>query len=268
MEPMRVTLPYARKNNPILSDAVMTNPSTRLSLLCLGTGRGATAVYDGETSSSVVLMAGDEPILLVDVGFGVVRACLQAFARIPQTILVTHNHSDHAAELPVILAAEQSRGRKPRVIATPQVGTRLRESRLHELQSTGKPLSAFCAWNDAIPQEPLALTERVTITPVRARHSEPCYGFVLEDNGRPVLAYGGDSACDPDYYDRLWTAPRVILDARSKANAEHAGFDEVAAYMAQHARRDVWITGYGRSDQAPTSLSPLRVGDRVNLATA
>lgn len=56
-------------------------------------------------------MTDDEPILLVDIGFGVVREYLQAFARIPQTILITHNHSDHAAELPAILAAKQAEGR-------------------------------------------------------------------------------------------------------------------------------------------------------------
>lgn len=243
----------------------MTDRYPRLSLLCLGTGRGATAVYDGDTSSAIVLMADNEPILLVDVGFGVVRACRQAFGAIPQAILVTHNHSDHAAELPVILAAEQARGHKPRIMAAAEVGKRLRHYRLHELQSTGKPLSVFCTLQDAAAEQPLSLTETLTITLLRARHSEPCYGFVLEDNGRPVLAHGSDSACDFDYYDRLWAAPQVILDARSEGSAEHAGFEEIAAYIARHAKRDVRITGYGRADQAPADLVTLRAGDRVEL---
>ena len=246
----------------------MPHAAPNLSLLCLGTGRGATAVYDGEPSSAAALLADGEPILLVDAGFGVVRACKRTFGYVPQTILITHNHSDHAAELPVILAAESDRGRRPRVIAAWDVAERLRTHRLHELESTSQPLSYFCDLHEATPSEPIALTDTLFITLLSTRHSEPCFGFILEEHGRAIFAYGGDSASDPDYYDQLWAAPRVVIDARSKANAEHAGFDEVAAYCADRPARELWITGYGRAEQAPADLRALRVGDTINLSPA
>ena len=91
-----------------------------LSVCCLGTGRGATAVWEGEPSSAVALLFDGRPVLLVDVGFGVVRACRHWLGTVPDTILVTHNHSDHAAELPVVLPLAAAAGRRPRVIAAPQ----------------------------------------------------------------------------------------------------------------------------------------------------
>ena len=243
----------------------MSADASRLSLLCLGTGRGATAVYDGYASSSAALLVDGEPVLLVDAGFGVVRACKAAFGAVPRTLLITHNHSDHAAELPVILAAECARDRRLRVIAAAEVATTLRAHRLHELHSTGAPPSAFADWQDVAPDTPIALTDTLSLRLLRARHSEPCYGFIVEANGKPLLAYGGDSACDADYYDRLWAAPHVVLDARSRANAEHASFTQVAAYTAERPTRDLHITGYGRPEQAPAELTPLRPGECIDL---
>lgn len=236
-----------------------------LSLCCLGTGRGATAVWEGEPSSAVALLLDGRAVLLVDAGFGVVRACRHWLDGVPETILITHNHSDHAAELPVVLPMASAAGRRPRVIAAPAVVERLRRHRLHELRSTGRPLADFCELV-AVDGE-VALTEGLTLTLLPARHSEPSYGFMLWHAGRPLLAYGGDSAFSTAYYARLFEAPTVILDARATGNAEHAGFGAVAAYIAAYPDTVVRITGYGTRAQAPTGLAAFTAGDRLSLGT-
>ncbi|MES1934090.1 hypothetical protein T35B1_15856 [Salinisphaera shabanensis T35B1] len=244
----------------------MHSQDTGLSFVCLGTGRGATTVYSGEPSSAIALRMGARCVLLVDIGFGVVRACRQWLGEIPDTILVTHNHSDHAAELPVVLAAEAGASRRLRVAAEPRVGSVLKQHRLHELNSTGEPLAAFCDWIDTPADDRWPVTSRLSVRLLRARHSEPCFGFVAYDDARPILAYGGDSAADPGYYDQLFVAPNVILDARATGNDEHADFDAVAEYVAAHPANRVWITGYGRADQAPEDLTPIFPGDVVTLS--
>lgn len=236
-----------------------------LALYCLGTGRGATAVRGDGASSAFLLLADDSPVLLVDIGFGVVRACRDAFGALPAQILVTHNHSDHAAELPVVLAEAAAAGWCPRVIAGPEVALRLREHRLHELRSTGRPLSAFC--DLAVPDGPLDLGRGLRLTLLRARHAEPCYGFLLSRDGRPALGYGADSGLCESLYGQVFRAPTVVLDARERGTLEHAGFEEVAAYARRYPDCGVYVTGYGTAEQAPDNgLASLRPGLRLPLA--
>ena len=79
-------------------------------------------------------------------GFGVVRRCMATFGSIPRTIYISHNHSDHAGELPVLLAVESAAsgdggGDHPgpmHVLSEEGVMQTLIEHRLHELVSTGR----------------------------------------------------------------------------------------------------------------------------------
>lgn len=64
------------------------------------------------------------------------QACVSRQPAVPHNIYVSHNHSDHAGDLPVMVAVE-SRRSKPRLFAHPRVMQRIREHRLHELLSTG-----------------------------------------------------------------------------------------------------------------------------------
>jgi len=50
----------------------------------------------------IILMYKGIPLLWIDTGFG---AVLQ-YKRLPRIIYITHNHADHAAELPVILSSK------------------------------------------------------------------------------------------------------------------------------------------------------------------
>ncbi|KAI8508137.1 60S acidic ribosomal protein P1 [Branchiostoma belcheri] len=48
-----------------------------LELLCLGTGDAAAAVFEGSPSSSVTVMFNGSPVILINVGLGVLRSCQQ-----------------------------------------------------------------------------------------------------------------------------------------------------------------------------------------------
>lgn len=80
---------------------------TIIDMICLGVGAGKSMVYEGHCSSSFVLRIDREPVLLLDIGFGVVRQCRALVQSIPKCIYVTHNHGDHAAELPICVAIEK-----------------------------------------------------------------------------------------------------------------------------------------------------------------
>jgi ribonuclease BN (tRNA processing enzyme) len=120
-----------------------TTAAAGVSILFLGVGAGATCVYSREPSSSFVLLrGGTEPLLLCDVGLGVTAACLNLLGSMPAAMYVSHNHTDHSGELPVVVAAEGTAaagaGRPlPAVYAHPIVMAELRTHRLRELESTG-----------------------------------------------------------------------------------------------------------------------------------
>src|SRR5262245_43157681 len=97
----------------------------KITLIPLGTGKGATAVYDGEPSSSFVIKFNGDCRLLVDTGLGVSPHAIKTCGSVPRNIFISHNHSDHAGELPVLLIVEQTAKHKLRVISGPEVNERL-----------------------------------------------------------------------------------------------------------------------------------------------
>lgn len=185
----------------------------KLEFVVAGCGAGDTAVYNGAASSCFLLRrrrgagAGNAPLLVVDLGFGARRA-IAALCGGPfpadAPIYISHNHSDHAAELPVVVAVESKRRRScdpPLVVLAEEgVAERLRTHRLHELRSTGARLDALVdvrgmaagegARHGDGPVHPLPplnadLAARLFppwqlgLTLVRSKHAERCYGFVL-----------------------------------------------------------------------------------------
>ncbi|XP_077996237.1 uncharacterized protein LOC144449559 isoform X2 [Glandiceps talaboti] len=234
-----------------------------LELLCLGTGKGVTAALYGEPSSSFVVLLHGKPVLLVDVGLGVLKSFRENVGDIfPPKIFITHNHSDHSGELPLglFLTAEQLKKlqqlTKFTVMAGPEVIPRLRDHRMDEVYSAipKEQLEQFIEWKDCKEDESVYLDDekKVFLKAYRSQHAETCYGFVLFYNDTPVLGYSADSGYNEVMYDHIFTAPTVIVDARSKGNKEHASFDEVIGYL-DNGKRDtkVLIIGYGTTEEYP-----------------
>ena len=72
--------------------------------------------------------------------------------RFPDCVFITHNHLDHAAEFPLLLALDGKRRYlagepKLRVLSGPEVEERLKLYRLHEMLSMYKPVcNSFCEY--------------------------------------------------------------------------------------------------------------------------
>jgi ribonuclease BN (tRNA processing enzyme) len=108
-------------------------------LVCLGVGKGATAVYSNQTSSSFALVrrSTGECILLIDIGLCSIFA-LQNYVKDskikPRQLFVSHNHTDHSGELPVYIANEAVQS-IVRVYCYVGIQSRLRQHRGVELET-------------------------------------------------------------------------------------------------------------------------------------
>lgn len=208
----------------------------------LGVGKGASQVYHGETSTSLVLERDGIPLLWIDTGLGSTRACLATTSALPAHILITHNHSDHAGELPVILAVEHKHGKRPTVIAEAGVARRLRNARLAEHHDWLAP-EELASWQDVPLQGDTTLDglDGLTVEFRPGKHVERCAGFLLRWHGVPLLAYSGDSGFFPELYEFLMAAPCVFLDMRPHGNANHAALADFDPAWRHRAH----IVGHG-----------------------
>ena len=106
--------------------------ATEFSLQVLGVGGGADAVYHRRCSSALLVLKHDQPYCLIDLGLGVTAALGDHGWSIPERLIISHNHSDHAGELPVVLRVEQAQGRQLQLFCEHGVGERLLRHRMAE----------------------------------------------------------------------------------------------------------------------------------------
>lgn len=230
----------------------------KFELVVLGSGAGASFVYDGLISSSFMLLYNDEPFCLVDLGLGVGRKVIEAFGSFPKNTVITHNHSDHAGDLAVVLRVELARGNQCRVIAQTEVVKRLKTHRVaeHLEQMSADDLAE---WVEVDTDKLAEIGHGLRIQFYPGVHSETSYGFILFDaENRPVLSYTADSKFSGPLYSELNRAPVFILDARPKTNPWHASFSEVKSLL----REGTYILGHGVSEQVargPYAHLPLLV---------
>jgi serine/threonine protein kinase len=122
-------------------ETIKKHSSAIVELLCLGIGGGITGITTSQASSAFVVIYQDQPLLLVDFGYGVFRQYKEHFPEtdhLPDKIFITHNHGDHAAELPPMIfldAIQRRKANKPKIsiYCGPEVEERLRTHRLNEI---------------------------------------------------------------------------------------------------------------------------------------
>lgn len=228
----------------------------KFSVRILGVAGGAAPVYEGLCSSSFLVLKNDQPFCLVDLGLGVARALSGYGYLIPDKVIITHNHTDHSGELPVVLRVETGRQRMLQIYSAEPVARRLQQHRMAEHAELFNP-TQLAHWISPRPAQSVPLSDDLSLVFHPARHSECCYGFVIyrrESNGRiPLLGYSGDSGYCTDLYDKISSCRLAIYDAREKGNQWHAGVDEVEPWLGENG----YIIGHGREDLAVSESSRL-----------
>ncbi|CAF2712130.1 unnamed protein product [Rotaria sp. Silwood2] len=248
-------------------------------LVCLGVGKGATAVYSNQASSSFALLhrSTGECILLIDIGLGSIFA-LQKYLKNsnvkPRQIFVSHNHTDHSGELPVYIANEALKS-IVRVYCYIGIQSRLRQNRCAELESSTTDLFHNVQWIMCDESQDVELdsgdsTSKLKIHVQRSQHSELCAGFVLYENDQPILSFSGDSGFNAPFYKFLWTAPTILVDGRETSTYEHASFKEITNfYNTTGVQRRVFVYHYGLESEKPTfpvdSISAISPGQGIQL---
>ncbi|XP_044172563.1 uncharacterized protein LOC114963820 isoform X2 [Acropora millepora] len=252
-------------------------------LYCIGTGTGTTAVVHGKPSSSVIIYHDGKPLLLADIGAGVLKPCMEKLGHphgaFPRNVFISHNHMDHSGELPLLLAFESMRRYKAkepalRVLCGPEVEHKLKTHRLDELLSTSYTPEQVAEWIVCKPDgDPAYLDDakHFFIKIYRTLHSEVCYGFLLHFKDKPILGYLVDSGFKEDVYEFFFQASTVVVDARKNGNKDHASFAKVVDYVKEHEfkRSKVYITGYGIDTEYPLEglpeVEPLRPEQYITL---
>ncbi|QCU90043.1 MBL fold metallo-hydrolase [Thiomicrorhabdus sediminis] len=239
--------------------------ASQFELLVLGSGAGASAVYDNLTSSSFMLCHKGEPFCLVDLGLGVGQAVLQYFGCFPKQVIISHNHSDHAGDLPVVLRVELAQENKMRVICHANVAQRLKSSRIaeHLEQLSADELASWQALDD---NQSVAIGHGLSIEFFPGVHSETSYGFVLTDDvGTKRLSYSADSTLCLSLYETLSQAEVFIMDARAQENRWHASFAEVKPWLTDKR----YILGHGLTPEEAQRQYPdlplLLAGQRIQF---
>ncbi|ORC86209.1 putative periplasmic protein [Trypanosoma theileri] len=267
--------------------------NTKLSILCLGTGKGASMVYDGNCSPGYVLYADDRPIILFGAGYGVTRQCLRYCGVIPSNIFLFSNRSHMSAELPVIIAVESRKARRLRIITGEKVMTQIKLHRLSEVHSridiNGDGGSIFCDFV-ALPDLTVHAAVEATVTQSLSYHlpdttagvslvvfhtpaTDASNGVILLHHGVPVLALTGDCAYSAEKHQEiLRMAPVVILDGRQKSSRDHASFADIidTVERCEVAPQRVFIGQYGLPLEAPPvvrggAVAPIVEGAVVSL---
>ncbi|WP_241235073.1 MBL fold metallo-hydrolase [Amphritea opalescens] len=240
----------------------MKTTHTDIGLRILGVAGGAGHIYHGRCSSSFLILKDDHPICLIDLGLGVTCRLKDYGYTLPDTLVITHNHTDHAGELPVVLRVESAQQRQLNIVAAAPVAERLKRYRMAEHAELFQP-EELANWIAPAPETTTPLVDDLDITFHAAQHSELCFGFVISREGIPLIGYTADSGCFAPLYEALADCRVAIYDARPAGSRWHAGLDEVAPYLNDQA----YIIGHDLDEQnIPDDSRLLRPGQYIHLA--
>lgn len=125
-------------------------------------------------------------------------------------------------------------------------------------EMVGAPLDV--TWHKCQTGVRTAVTGSLSITVHRAQHSQLCYGCVLHYQGRALVGLSGDSGYCAPLYHAIGQAPLVFIDARALASEDHASYDQIRQFIAQHwssRAESVWL--YHHDEHVPDHVTGVQL---------
>lgn len=232
------------------------NKNDTIDIVCLGVGAGATNVLKGLPSSAFVIRVNENPFILIDCGLGVVKSFSELFdlSNIPERIYITHNHSDHTGDLPILLAIFQKIKKcKPIVYGDLEVIEIVKKYRMHELLLNGKTNNDYATWKTADSKHEINILENMKLVLFRSKHSYTCYGFHFLVNGIKILSYTGDSAYDEKIFSNISESNVIVVDGRDIGSKEHASLQLIDKFGKKNNDKEIYVLHYESTDFVPAS---------------
>jgi hypothetical protein len=199
----------------------------KVELLCLGTGHHLSAVYEGQTSSSFVVLVDGLPMVLIGAGLGTIRACLHYLQLIPDTILLLNSTPSQCAELAALVTAETSKGRILNIFADETsclaIGDALRRETKDE-SSIGYVLAqnARLIKLSLETSDPIPIAENLTmlVHPNQYRRDAVALAAVFYFRELPLFSLTGSCAFDTSLISKLCHVPFVLVWVRATGAME------------------------------------------------
>jgi ribonuclease BN (tRNA processing enzyme) len=196
-----------------------------LSLRFLGVGSAQAAALG---SSSAVLQRADQPLLLIDVGIGVLDRYRDVYGALPQAAFITHTHLDHIGDLEswFYSIAFDADARLPRLYV-PVTVVPLLQRRIADFPNwVAEGGRNFWDVFQLIPVSERFWHQGLLFAVFPARHHAPesAYGLALGGS----FLYTGDTRPIPEWLQmHARHAEQIFHDCTRLTNPSHTGIEDL-----------------------------------------
>lgn len=238
-----------------------------IDLVCLGVGKGSSHALRGMPSTAFALRVDGRPELLIDCGAGVGLSYRRHLGEsFPRRVYISHNHADHAADLPPVVG--RILPRQPVVLCHGEVCEILREHRFHDAPAAQRAAVEAIVWAEPDGAGKIDLPDGLSLHLFRSAHSYACYGFMLRRGGLDLLGYPADCGFDEAIFRRATRAPIAVLDGRDDGNADHASLRQIDEFAREVPGCAIRVVHYEQTSYRFTApnVRLLAEGEVVALA--
>lgn len=181
-------------------------------------------------SASAVLEGGEQPLLLVDVGFGVLDAYTQRYGALPQAAFITHAHLDHIGDLEAWFYRLAFADTRPPRLYVPAPLVPLLQRRIADFPNwVAEGGRNFWDVFQLIPVSDFFWHRGLRFAVFPVRHHAPDSAFGLAVHGSFV--YSGDTRPIPEQLGvHAAQGERIFHDCAPQPNPSHTGLGDLTTH--------------------------------------